>query len=59
LFEDRAKTPLNHVCVIFMSFISNCTFLQQMSGERISFSMIQPSVIVIQFTKGKYLHQQV
>ena len=46
-------------CVIFKSFISNCTFLQQISGELISFSMIRPSVFVIQFTKGRYLLHQV
>jgi len=31
--------------------MSNCTFLQQISGKIISFSMIRLSVLVIQFTK--------
>ena len=51
LFKDQAKTILQQVCVISESFMSNCTFLQQISGKHISFSMIRPSVLVIQFTK--------
>ena len=52
LFKDLAKTLLHQVCMIFKRIISNCTFLQQMSGELITFSTIRPSVFVIQFTKA-------
>ena len=51
LFKDKAKTILQQVCVISWNFMSNCTFLQQISGKLISFSMIRPSVLVFQFTK--------
>jgi len=51
------NTAAPSVCDI-QQFIQNCTFLQLMSGELISFSMIRPSVFVIQFTKGRNVFQQ-
>jgi len=55
---EKISSVLHQVRVIFETFISDLSLLQQMSGKLISFSTIGHNVCLIQFTKGRYLLQK-
>ena len=52
---EKISSVLHQVRVIFKTFISDLSLLQQMSGKLISFSTVRHNVYLIQFTKVRYL----